>query len=44
MELTLEGSTPGERALHAAVMAAVCTIAANGLLGEKRENPGAAGA
>ena len=37
-------STPGERALHAAVMAAVCTIAANGLLGEKQENPGAAGA
>ena len=44
VELTLEGSTPGERALHAAVMAAVCTIAANGLLGEKQENPGAAGA
>lgn len=44
VELSLEGSTPDERALHAAVMAAVCTISANRLLAEARENLPRAGA
>ena len=44
VELSLEGSTPDERALHAAVMAAVCTISANRLLARARENLPQAGA
>ena len=44
IELSLEGSTPDERALHAAVMAAVCTISANRLLATARENLPQAGA
>ena len=44
VELSLEGSTPGERALHAAVMAAVCTISANRLIARAQENLPAAGA
>ena len=44
IELSLEGSTPDERALHAAVMAAVCTINANRLLATARENLPQAGA
>lgn len=37
VELSLEGSTPDERALHAAVMAAVCTISANRLIAQTRQ-------
>ena len=44
VELSLAGSTPDERALHAAVMAAVCTISANRLLATARENLPQAGA
>ena len=44
VELSLEGRTPDERALHAAVLAAVCTITANRLIAGSRENLPPAGA
>ena len=44
VELSLAGETPGERALHAAVLAAACTISANRMLEEAMENRAATGA
>ena len=44
VELSLEGSTPDECALHAAVMAAVCTIRANRLIARAQQNLPSAGA
>ena len=44
VELSLAGDTPGERALHASVLAAACTISANRMLGEAMENRAGAGA